>query len=369
MSALGDPIRAPLDKEILVWMREAEWKRDDTRFRELALALFRHQFGHCAPYRRFCEARGVVPDTVSEWHEIPAVPAGAFKEVALRSFPKHLERATFRTSGTSSARRGELHLDTLALYEASLLATIRRFLFPDLPAGQRMRWVVLAASAADAPDSSLSYMFHHASRSLATRQSCFAIERGELDSESVVRALGEAERSGESIALCGTAFAFVNFLDATDATFALPEGTRIMETGGFKGRGREMSRAELYGWIGSRLGVGAERIVGQYGMTELGSQFYDSTLAEPEAPRRKLGPPWAQVRLIDPETGRDPEPGRPGLVTIHDLANAGSVAAVMTADLGAWVPATGEAGFDVLGRQPGAEERGCSIAADLMLAG
>ena len=92
MSALGDPIRAPLDKEILVWMREAEWKRDDARFRELALALFRHQFGHCTPYRRFCEARGVVPDAVSEWHEIPAVPAGAFKEVALRSFPKHLER-------------------------------------------------------------------------------------------------------------------------------------------------------------------------------------------------------------------------------------------------------------------------------------
>jgi hypothetical protein len=76
------------------------------------------------------------------------------------------------------------------------------------------------------------------------------------------------------------------------------------------------------------------------------------------------------VRLVDPETGDEARPGRPGIVTVHDLANTGSVAAVMTADLGVRIEAgEGAPGFDVLGREPGAEERGCSIAADVMLAG
>jgi len=104
-------------------------------------------------------------------------------------------------------------------------------------------------------------------------------------------------------------------------------------------------------------------------MTELGSQFYDSVLAYPEQPRRKLGPPWTRVRVVDPETGEDARPGSVGMLVIHDLANTGSVAAVMTADLGRSVEASpAEAGFEVLGRHPDAEARGCSIAAELMLA-
>ena len=98
-------------------------------------------------------------------------------------------------------------------------------------------------------------------------------------------------------------------------------------------------------------------------MTELGSQFYDTVLADPAGPRRKLGPPWARVRLLDPATGDDVPAGEPGMITIVDLANTGSVLAVQTADLGR---AVGD-GFEVQGRAPGAEARGCSIAADEML--
>jgi hypothetical protein len=98
-------------------------------------------------------------------------------------------------------------------------------------------------------------------------------------------------------------------------------------------------------------------------MTELGSQFYDSVLREPEAPRRKLGPPWARVRLIDPASGAEVSGDAIGMLTIVDLANTGSVLAVQTADLGRRVAD----GFEVLGRGPGAEERGCSVAADAML--
>ena len=137
-----------------------------------------------------------------------------------------------------------------------------------------------------------------------------------------------------------------------------------METGGFKGRSREMPRAELYAAIEERLGVPSARIVNQYGMTELGSQFYDSVLRFPATERRKLGPPWARVRLVDPATGEDVPDGEAGMIVVVDLANTGSVLALETADLGRRV---GD-GFEVLGPRRGAEARGCSIAADEMLA-
>jgi hypothetical protein len=348
-------------------MSEDEWKLDDERFGALAVELFRYQVDACEPYRRFCDARGATASSVEDWRDIPAVPTGAFKEVALRTFPKELERATFRTSGTSDTRRGELHLDTLAIYEASLLPTIRRFLFPELSPGERTRIIVLAPTPGEAPDSSLSHMFGLAVETLGSRDSAFVWKDGELRLPLLREVLASAR---EPLALCGTAFAFVHLLEALDSldeSHTLPSGSRIMETGGFKGRGRQMPRDELYAWIERRLGVPGARVVNQYGMTELGSQFYDSVLVEPEAPRRKLGPPWVRVRLIDPEHGRDAGPGQPGVVTVYDLANTGSIAAIATADLGVAVPAGDEPGFDVLGREPGAEERGCSIAADLML--
>ena len=89
----------------------------------------------------------------------------------------------------------------------------------------------------------------------------------------------------------------------------------------------------------------------------------DSTLAQPAEPRRKLGPPWAHVRILDPETGEDRPEGEPGMIQIHDLANTGSVGAILTADLGR---SLGD-GFEILGRDAAAEARGCSIAADEML--
>jgi hypothetical protein len=136
-----------------------------------------------------------------------------------------------------------------------------------------------------------------------------------------------------------------------------------METGGFKGRDRELPRDALYQRLHRVLGVPPERIVNQYGMTELGSQFYDSVLRFPGTPRRKLRPPWARVRLIDPESGDEAPYGEIGVVTFLDLANTGSVLAIQSADLGR---ALGD-GFEVMGREPGAEARGCSIAADEML--
>jgi hypothetical protein len=364
----GDPARAGLDAAVIAWMREPRWTQDDARFAALALELFAFQFERCEPYRRFCEARDRTPADVRRWQDIPSVPTGAFKELALTSFPRERATHVFRTSGTSAATRGALLLDTLDVYEASLRASFARGVLPDLHADTRCSFQVLAPSSAESPDSSLSHMFDTMIREAGSADSGHWVVRGVLDVPRALRALEAAERSSGPVAICGTAFAFVHLLEELDGRgrrYSLPRSARVMETGGFKGRSRAVSRDELYAWIEDRLGVPSARIVNQYGMTELGSQFYDSVLREPAAPRRKLAPPWTRVRIVDPLSGETLAPGRTGAIVVHDLANTGSVCAVQTADLGV---AIGD-GFEVLGREPGAEERGCSIAVDELLGG
>lgn len=388
----GDPRRRELDLKILSWMREPDWQDDEARFDAIACELFAFQFEHCLPYARFCLARGMTPDKLSHWSEIPAVPTSAFKEARLHSFEAAATKKVFRTSGTTSERKGALYLDTLSLYEASLLPTIRRFVFPELsnptqgvaPTG-KMSLRILASDPGEANDSSLSHMFGVALRELdVASDSGYDSKSGVLEAGSLIKRLrcrsddAQTAPDREPVALCGTSFAFVHLLEAFESAshgrenLALPEGSRIMETGGFKGRSREVPQTELYAALEQRLGIPQDHIVNQYGMTELGSQFYDSLLFESQTestgvdapgPRRKLGPPWVRVRLIDPETGALAAPDAPGMIVIHDLANTGSIAALQTADLGRLVPGAPD-GFEVLGRASDAEERGCSIAAD-----
>ena len=309
---------------------------------------------------------GRTPETVHSWQDVPPVPTGAFKEVALHSFPADRCLHRFHTSGTSIAVRGALYLDTLEIYEASLLPTFRRHVFPDLSPGGRATIRVLAPSAAEIPDSSLSHMFAVVLRELGAHDSGFDVEGAALQCDRLLASLEACAGEGRPVALCGTAFAFVHLLEEFErrrVRYALPGGSRLMECGGFKGRSREMPRPELYAQLEGALGIPMERMVNQYGMTELGSQFYDSVLLRPFELRRKLGPPWARVLIVDPETGEPAAPGEVGTIVVFDLANTGSVFALQTADLGR----TASDGFEVLGREPGAEERGCSIAADELL--
>lgn len=366
-----DPRRA-VEAELLAWMAEDRFTPDRDRFERLALALFRVQFEHCEPYRRFCLARGRSPENVAASQEIPAVPTGAFKEVALRGFPAEATVRTFRTSGTTRGRPGELHLDTTALYDASLRPSFRRFLLPDLLPGERMPIRVLAPPEEEAPHSSLTYMFARALETFGDRGSGFDLREGRLDLEGLEAAVEDARRTPGPLLLCGTSFAFVQLLDALAARgrgLPLPPGSRLMETGGYKGRSRTLAPEALRRELAEALDVPEERIVNQYGMTELGSQFHDSVLRYPGSPRRKLGPPWARVLARDPRSGAVLPPGEVGVLEIIDLANTGSVCAIETADLGRVLPGEPFGGFEVLGREPGAEERGCSLAAELMLGG
>jgi hypothetical protein len=364
--------RTEIETDVLEWTKQTPWREDAARFERLALALFHFQYEACEPYARFCRSFERTPSNVKSFDEIPAVPTGAFKEFDLCCFDLDATIKTFRTSGTSSDRRGRLRLDTLRLYESSLLSSLRETFLDDLR-GKRPIMRFLAPTKEQSPDSSLSHMFSTLLDAEGGTGSGFDMSDGKLDLESLDRARERAGEAGTPILILGTSFAFVHFLDATSNSapdaWKLPGGSRVMETGGFKGRSREIPREVLRRDIADRFGIPETSVINQYGMTELGSQFYDSTWLDPTGPRRKLTPPWTRVRIIDPLTSHDVATGEVGMILIHDLANTGSIAAIQTADLGRAVQnAAGEKiGFDVLGRSEGAEERGCSIATDVML--
>ena len=362
-----NPKRAALDARVLEWMREEDWSKNDDRFEQLALDLFAFQYEHCMPYRQLCQARGVTPKKGARWQSIPAVPSTAFKEFALRCFDEAGTLHHFVTSGTTTPQVGTLYLDTLELYEASLRASFQRHMLPDLQElGGTIRTRILAPSPEEAPHSSLSHMFDAALRHWGDARSGFDVQGGQLDAKTVYAEIEAAIAEDIPLLLCGTSFAFVHLLDAMAASskkFVLPPNSRLLETGGYKGRSRQLPREELVRELSQKLGLPPRQILNQYGMTECGSQFYDSNLLHPNNPTCKLSPPWVRVRLIDPETLEEATPGEPGLIVIYDLANTGSVLALQTADLGR----TRGQGFEVLGRITDAETRGCSVGADLLL--
>jgi hypothetical protein len=164
--------------------------------------------------------------------------------------------------------------------------------------------------------------------------------------------------------LLGTAFNFVHLLDHLTErrqSYELPAGSRVLETGGYKGRSRSMPKETLHGLLAGRLGVPADRIVCEYGMSELSSQAYDSAIGPSRitfhASRVFHFPPWARARIVSPETGREVAEGETGLIQVFDLANAWSVLAIQTEDLGV----RRGRGFELLGRATAAEPRGCSL--------
>lgn len=348
---------------------------DDDAFDDLALAVFRYQFERNRPFAAFCNRRRRTADTVDHWTRIPAVPTAAFREVALVAGDPEDAEAVFLTSGTTStaspggSRRGAHFILDLSIYHAALLAHFRARVLPD---GVTPRMMALMPSTAEMPDSSLAHMVQVVVDRLGGPGSRHvASTAAGLDTTSLATALDEACDDGVPVCLIGTSFSFVHWLDhlhGSGERFRLPEGSRLMDTGGYKGRSREVPGDELRSLWRERLGIDPALCVNEYGMTELCSQFYDTSLEQrltraTPGPRRKVGPPWVRTRVVDPDTLEPVDPGATGLLQHFDLANLGSVVAIQTEDLGQ----TLDDGFTVLGRAAGAPSRGCSIALDDLL--
>ena len=349
-----------LDAEILgviaAWHRRGE-TLGDAAFNDLALRLFAYQLRYNEPYARYCARLGTTAPTT--WEAIPAVPAAAFKEAALTTFdPKHAA-LTFETSGTTRGAGGLHHMETSELYDASLLAGFDRFVLRD---GARLRYLNLVPNPAERPNSSLGYMMARASERFGDGQTGWYLRGDDLLVDAFGGDVGGAVAAGQPVCIAATAFAMVNLLDAMAERrmrFELPPGSRVMETGGFKGRTRVVQRDELYAETCRRFGITSDAIVAEYGMTELTSQYYAR-----DGSQRFNGPPWLRVRVVAPDrtTMRN---GEVGSLLHVDLANRSSCIAIQTEDLGMQT----EDGLALLGRETDAEPRGCSLDAEDLGAG
>jgi len=252
----------------------------------------------------------------------------------------------------------------LGLYDFAARVAARHMLFPDV---DRMRLVMLAPHEDEARDSSLEYMLARFAEWFGTE--CTWVWRdGALDIEFLMEQLRNAEASGDPVAVLGTSFAFVHAEDGLgERRFELPPGSRVMQTGGYKGRSREVDREVLLEAIQGRYGVAAQRIINEFGATELSSQMYDTTLREhidgSAGPRRLWVPPWVRATPVDPDTLQPVEGELVGILRIDDTANLDSVCCIQTADLARRL----DGGIVVLGRAPGATPRGCSLASDQAL--
>ncbi len=230
----------------------------------------------------------------------------------------------------------------------------------------KLRYLNLVPNPRARKHSSLGYMMGHVSVLRGDGKAGYFLEDQRVDVEGLRAALQLAVQESRPVCLAGTAFAFVAVLDAFESagtTFALPPGSRLMETGGFKGRSRTVAREELYAGLGRAFGVAESSIVAEFGMTELVSQYYDAPESRSAQPRVKVGPPWLRSRIVDAE-GREVEPGATGFLQHLDLGNRSSALAILTEDRAYRL---GE-GFVLFGRSNEAAPRGCSLDAEALLA-
>jgi hypothetical protein len=349
---------AALDARILAAI--AAYALDARAFDELACDIFAYQLRWNAPYAAFAHSRGIslqrLPRTAAE---IPAVPAAAFKEAVLSTVEPAAAALWFETSGTTAAHAGRHYLATPALYEAALIAGFDRAMLAD---GARLRYLLLVPDARRAPHSSLGFMLDRIAAARGDGRDGRFVDGDRFDAAGFVRALEGAVADDVPVCIATTAFALVAALvelDARGRRFVLPRGSRMMETGGFKGRARVVERAELYAAASERFGLPVEAIVAEYGMTELSSQYYDSLESRSWPQRYKAGPPWLRPLVVDPH-GAPVAPGIVGAIRHIDCANRSSVVAIDTEDLGALTPS----GLVLLGRERGAKLRGCSLDAE-----
>jgi len=347
----------PIFDEVLSFIRYP----DPAAFEEVALRVFRYQFERVRPYRDYCLSLGVSGLAVRSLDQVPPVSTIAFKYADLGSGPA--ERI-FLTSGTSIGRneRGRHFVPMLEIYRISAMAHIGRMLFPDK---RRMPILALHPTADRMPESSLGQMISWCIEDFGTANSLCAASTKGLDIDSALEFLQIAGRAGDPVCILTTTAAcsaLFESLRSEGGAIKLPAFSRLMDTGGAKGQAKPLDAVAVSALAAQWLGIEPALVINEYGMTEMCSQFYDATrfnaaFDAPPGERLKLGPPWVRARALDPVTLAPVEDGRLGLLSYFDLANVGSVSALLTEDLGI----VENGGIRIIGRTPLSDARGCAL--------
>jgi hypothetical protein len=343
----------------------ADGSRHDRQRDTLLQDLARYQAHTIPAYARFVAQRQVHGEATG-LDQIPALPTDAFRFARMASHHERDDVRCFVSSGTTQAERSRHPFRDLTIYDRAAYAAARFALFPDR---ERMPLVIIAPSEQAQPSSSLSYMLARFVEWFGEASSVNVWREDMLDLHALSEVLTHAEMRKTPVAILGTSFAFVHAMDGLDGSrFELPRGSRIMQTGGFKGRSRVLEPNAMRSLLSECFGVEDAMIVAEYGMTELSSQLYETTLrasllGQVPGPRRLWIPGWLRAAPVDPETLLARSDPQPGLLRVDDAANLDSVSCIQTADLSYCV----QDGVIVTGRAEGAIARGCSISADDLL--
>lgn len=326
--------------------KTAEWEEkvfsisNEEAFQSIALEVYDFQYHNNLLYRNYCDALGRTPGLVGRVENIPFLPISFFKNhkvVTTRFDPELL----FRSSGTTGPSTSTHYVKSASLYQKSFFEGFRKFYGPV----EDYCILGLLPSYLEQGHSSLVYMVRHLIEKSGHHLSGFYL----YDVEKLYGTLQELEKAGQKTLLIGVTFALLDFAAAFPQAL---HHTTVMETGGMKGRKKEMTRMELYEVLQRAWGLSA--IHSEYGMTELLSQGYSIN-------GHFRTPPWMRIYLRDetdpfsllPQLGE-----QTGALNVVDLANIYSCSFIATQDLGRMQE---DGSFEVLGRMDSSDVRGCSL--------
>ncbi len=311
----------------------------ENSFLDISLEVFRFQYYNNAVYRAFCDYLHVNPNQIEQYTQIPFLPVEFFRNKKIISGDKAVQ-TVFSSSGTTGNESSFHHVCDTALYEESFLNAFSRFYGPP----SDFCILALLPSYLERGNSSLVYMADKLIALSKHEKSGFYL----YDLKRLNENLLQLREKGQKTILLGVTYAMLDLVAAYPISF--PD-LIVMETGGMKGRRREMIREELHDILCE--GFGVDMIHSEYGMTELLSQAYSRGNGIFETP------PWMRVLIRD---SNDPlsllSAGKTGGITIIDLANLYSCAFIGVQDLGRLLPG---GGFEVLGRFDRSQMRGCNL--------
>jgi phenylacetate-coenzyme A ligase PaaK-like adenylate-forming protein len=316
--------------------------QNDEDFSQIALDVFRFQYYNNPVYKQFCNVIDRTPQKVAAWEQIPFLPISLFKTHPVVTFEGEPE-IIFKSSGTTGSATSSHFVKQTTIYQKSFLLAFERFY------GKAEDYCILGLlpSYLERGDSSLVFMVKELIERSGHPQSGFYL----YEHEQLADVLAGLEAKGQRTLLIGVTYALLDFAKENQLEL---KNTIIMETGGMKGRGKEMVRSEVHQLIKDAFSVTS--VHSEYGMTELLSQAY----AKEEG--RFSTPPWMKVMIRD-ET--DPlsciypkDQPVSGAINVIDLANIYSCSFIATEDMGRLYP---DGSFEVLGRMDNSDVRGCSL--------
>lgn len=315
--------------------------KTEADFNTQALKVFQFQFKHNRVYRSFCDLLYKHPGDISNYRDIPFLPIEFFKSREILSSDDKIQQI-FSSSGTTGSITSKHYVTDLSVYESSFRAGFK------LAYGNIKDYVVLALlpSYLERDGSSLIYMVNDMITESNQPESGFYLN----NLSELTHKLTQLDKAGKRILLIGVSFALLDLVE--QHKFQL-NNTIVMETGGMKGRRKELIREELHSIL--KKGFGVKQIHSEYGMTELLSQGYSKGDGIFDCP------PWMKILTRDPEDALTIQnTGKTGGINVIDLANINSCAFIATQDLGR---VKQDQTFEIIGRFDNSDIRGCNLMA------